>query len=496
MPIGNGDIGANVWVEPSGDLVFFISKTDAWDENMRLVKIGKVRVKLTPPLVQTDKPFKQTLDLASGRILIETDEAEVRFWIDANHPVIQVDAKSRGGRKLAMTAAAEPWRTSKQPCNPGYPNFSGPAFSWPDTPLKSTPEQIGWFHRNVASPWLANLTLQKLEAIADEQPDPILHRTFGAIMRGEKLTAIDDATLSTSKPAEQLSLRVHVLTQTEGTAQSWRTAIEKQADRVEAIPAQDRFAAHARWWNDFWNRSWIRPHGNQDAESVSRAYALQRWMTACAGRGAYPIKFNGSIFVIDHDNKSGLDADYRRWGGCYWWQNTRLIYWPLLMSGDFDMMRPLFQVYMDALASRKRATRAYYGHAGAFFPETMTIWGTYNDKNYGPDRTGKPDGLTDNAYIRRYWQGGIEMVALMLDYYDGTQDAKFRDKTLIPFATEIVAFFDQHWQRASDGKILFKPAQSLETWHTATNPLPDIAGLRFVLPRLKAVTRDAALKAR
>lgn len=30
MPIGNGDIGLNVWVERDGDLNFYISKTDAW----------------------------------------------------------------------------------------------------------------------------------------------------------------------------------------------------------------------------------------------------------------------------------------------------------------------------------------------------------------------------------------------------------------------------------------------------------------------------------
>ena len=30
MPIGNGDLAANVWVEPSGDLIFLVSKSDAW----------------------------------------------------------------------------------------------------------------------------------------------------------------------------------------------------------------------------------------------------------------------------------------------------------------------------------------------------------------------------------------------------------------------------------------------------------------------------------
>jgi hypothetical protein len=40
MPLGNGDIGLNAWIEPSGSLVFYISKTDAWDDNARLLKVG------------------------------------------------------------------------------------------------------------------------------------------------------------------------------------------------------------------------------------------------------------------------------------------------------------------------------------------------------------------------------------------------------------------------------------------------------------------------
>jgi alpha-L-fucosidase 2 len=48
MPVGNGDIGSNVWVSPDGLLLFYISKTDAFSENGRLLKIGKASVKFTP----------------------------------------------------------------------------------------------------------------------------------------------------------------------------------------------------------------------------------------------------------------------------------------------------------------------------------------------------------------------------------------------------------------------------------------------------------------
>src|SRR6185503_12984824 len=183
--------------------------------------------------------------------------------------------------------------------------------------------------------------------------DPILDRTFGAILRGGDFVAASDTTIATAKPAGNLSLRVHVLTRTAGTADEWQAAIEKQADTVDALPAADRWTAHCRWWEEFWNRSWIYADGNKAAETVTRGYTLQRWMNACAGRGAFPIKFNGSIFVVDPDGKNKLDADYRRWGGAYWWQNTRLVYWTMLDAGDFDLMPALFDMYMKALPSRQ-----------------------------------------------------------------------------------------------------------------------------------------------
>ncbi|MFO1491814.1 MAG: hypothetical protein U1F77_10325 [Kiritimatiellia bacterium] len=222
------------------------------------------------------------------------------------------------------------------------------------------------------------------------------------------------------------------------------------------------------------------------AESVSRGYELQRWVNACGGRGGAPIKFNGAIFTVDNAYN---DPDHRNWGGSYWAQNTRLIYWPMLAGGDFDLMQPWFDVYLEALPARKAATRAYYGHDGAFYPETFNIWGNYQDESmgYGLDRAGHPDGFVVNPYIRYHWQGGIEVVAMMIDYYDLTLDREFRDKKLLPFAAEIITFYDQHYPRDGGGKIRMTPAQSLETWWSCVNPMPEVAGLRFIIPRLQQI---------
>jgi hypothetical protein len=54
-----------------------------------------------------------------------------------------------------------------------------------------------------------------------------------------------------------------------------------------------------------------------------------------------------------------------------------------------------------------------------------------------------------------------------------------------------VTFFDQHYPRDEQGKIRFEPAQSLETWHEAVNPLPEIAGLKYVLGRMVELPEKA-----
>ena len=47
MPCGGGDVGLNVWVE-NGDLLFYIARSGAFDENNSLLKLGRIRLTLSP----------------------------------------------------------------------------------------------------------------------------------------------------------------------------------------------------------------------------------------------------------------------------------------------------------------------------------------------------------------------------------------------------------------------------------------------------------------
>lgn len=501
MPIGNGDIGANVWVEGNGDLVFYVSKTDSWSEIGGLLKLGRVRISILPNPFN-EKTFKQELKLQNGEIDISYGDTKIRFWIDANHPVIQADITSK--TPVQVKVAYENWRKEKRPIlgeeaksvwgiGPNQVSKDCPTeiFQYPDTVLQYQKDMIVSLHHNNYSIFDEDLKTQALSGLTD-MPDPLLHRNFGVRISGAGLSNVSDTMLVSAKARNNFQIQVFPLTMN-GSIANWKRQILKQSSTVLALSLQSRLAAHIKWWRNFWNRSFIFISANDSIENakaniVTRGYILQRYINACSGRGNSPIKFNGSIFTVDTYNRKsdyiGYDADFRLWGGCYWWQNTRFAYWSSLLSGDFDVMKPLFKMYMDALPLREAATKKYYHHDGAFFPETMNFWGTYADSDYGCNRDGLADGYTNNPYIRYYWQSGLELSLMMADYYSFTKRPSFAKDTLLPFVSAILTFYDQHWKRGNDGKILFDPAHSLETYHTAINPLPEIVGIKVVAEKM------------
>ena len=264
--------------------------------------------------------------------------------------------------------------------------------------------------------------------------------------------------------------------------------------QTEAAEPRGAREAHEGWWKRFWDRSWIYVRGGgstetpagieNEADVVTRGYILQRYIDACAGRGGYPIKFNGSIFTVEAEGAEGF-ADYRRWGPGYWWQNTRLPYMAMPAAGDFDLMQPFFGMYAGLLPLGRRRTSLYFGHEGVYFPECIYFWGAVFTETWGDKSLADmPERIQASGWHKYEWVGGLEMAAMMLEYYLYTQDRDFLRETALPFAEAVLTFFDRHYKKGPDGKLLLEPSQSLETWWDCTNPMPEIAGLHDVTGRL------------
>jgi hypothetical protein len=512
MPIGNGDLGLNVWTEQNGDLVFLIGKDDAWTESAQLVKLGRVRVKLSPNPFTQAKNFRQELELRDGEIQI-TDEAgdKLLVWVDANRPVVHVEAQTKA--PTILQASVELWRTQPRETRQGGAEIFGVGVlrEWnnlpggkiivdPDTLLPAEKNRLVWCHRNERSLYPLVFESQHLESLLPKFPDPLLHRTFGVCLKGDGLVSVDNQTLKSEKPATSQHLDLIALTQQTDRLEEWQQSLAKLVAATDSSNLKKAHRQTQQWWNDFWRRSWIDVSGSPDAQKVTQGYALQRWMNACAGRGALAMKFNGSIFTVGHEPSSDTpydpakgerNADYRNWGGNLWFQNTRLVYWPMIASGDFDLLAPFYKMYRDVLPLAEDRTKLIYHHAGAAFPETMFFWGLPNNSDYG---WGNPGPDMQNQWIRWHVNNGLELAMMMLDTYAVTQDSEFARKTLLPLADEITVWFDEHWKHV-DGKLHFEPAAALETRQWAVNPTPDIAGLKSVLPRLLALPENLTTSA-
>jgi len=517
MPIGNGDIGMNVWVEPNGDLLLLISKTDTWDESTRILKVGRVRISLSPTPLAKGKAFRQELKLRDGTIEIAGGEGAtattLRVWVDANQPVIRVECE--GAQPFDLKAVLEPWRTEKRLFGEnewascwtmqGSSNRQGlECYVTPDTVVDAGNDRVVWYHRNESSVWPIGMKLQGVESLMEKMQDPLLHRTFGAAVRGPGLVRKDVRTLASGQPATSHLLSIYPLTAITPTPQAWLNLLDKNIKAADGVTLAKARAQHQEWWQNFWQRSWIRISGDPGAEAVTRGYTLQRWMSACAGRGAYPFKFNGSIFTVEkHDgnNKLLTDPDFRQWGGDFWWQNTRLPYWPMLTSGDYDLMQPMFRMYLNTLPLAKERNKIWFNCEGAFIAETMNFWGLYGYGDYGWDRDGKQVGDVSTPWIGRIWTGGLDLSLMMLDYYEHTQDKAFLKQDALPWADAMVLYFDTRFKRDPAGKLLITPGQALETYRDASvfNPTTDVAGLHAVIERLLALPQfltDSAARER
>ncbi len=521
MPLGNGDMAAGVYAIEDDALYLLLSKNDAFTYNGDIFKTGRVRIALQPNPFGSGQPFRQTLELETGSVQIEANGVSIRIWADAKRPVMHVQIEAP--QEVAVTAEPDLWE-----------RIDDCAFNVTRAPIPE-PTQDVRLERNGSILWYyavgdrsvypTELQYYEIEHMAGQSVDPYRFNTFGNLLESPDLT-LTDGHLAGS--GQRFDIRIHSLTRQAPQVTDWIEAIEDLARKPLDVTLD--WQAHRTWWSTFWDRSWITVSDNtlppadrhrldsegytatrpgQDAGAlVAQSYNVFRYLMACQSRGQIQTKFNGGLFTqpLRYDKKPGLVAnqradgqwvsheDDRLWGRRFTYQNQRLLYWPLLMSGDGDLMKPFFDYYWNLLPVRRAITQAWFGHPGTYYRENIEPTGGERDCG----RTGKPPKTKpgknkgEGYYHSYYFTSGLETVAMMIEYVKVFGDEHFRDTVLVPFAREILLFFDKHYERDAEGKLRLDPAMVLETWWIAVNPAPDVAGLLHTLDELLAMKAGSA----
>ena len=220
--------------------------------------------------------------------------------------------------------------------------------------------------------------------------------------------------LKSNIPSKKHELSLYLNNAQVSDINKWKQSL----DSVEKIKAADKsaFEKSQQWWQQFWNRSFINideSNINSKAWEVGRNYQLFRYMLALNAHSMWPAKFNGGLLTVDPvftDTANKLTPDYRNWGGgLHTMQNQRLVYFPMIKAGDWDMMQPQFNFYLRILKNAELRTKVYWNHAGACFTEQMENYGLPDFAEYGQKRPADFDkGVEYNAWLEYTWDTVLE----------------------------------------------------------------------------------------
>lgn len=505
MPLGNGDIGLNVWVEKNGDLLFYISKVDALDSEQIGKKLGRIRLKMEPSL-PVDK-FKQTLSLTDASVLIEAGDVKFRLWVDANQPVIRLEGKSDTPRTAVVSLEyLRPLADVTEP----LPETGTAGFLY-----NNNEDRLVWGYRNQSSGWWAeNLKSQNTPEMVAKTKDPLLYRTSGCMLQGKGFKREGRTAMRIKNKSTAFDISVKVISTQPENLQVWHSEVTK--------PVKSDWDAHREYWKSFWDRSHINitsggkgkfnldqyrftqfSHQSSDiyeghkkidaatnVSQISQRYALERFCEAIASRGIVPPNANGSLFTMDmpagvpggyDDPKvTPTSPDYRDWQECCWFmnQNVRFPYWSMATRGDYDGIKPGMEFIHDGLDVARDHTKKIFGHEGAFLFEA-NAWLNVGVFNW--------DELPH--HLRNHYLGTLEFPAIMCEYYQHTGDREFLEDILLPSADEFLKFYEIHYPRDNNG-IIHLEGGAAEGYWTVTNPVTEIGGLKYVLTKLLSFDID------
>ena len=524
MPCGAGDIGLNIWVE-NDDILFYVARSGAFDETNSYLKLGRVRLRLAPSPFASGAVFRQELRLVDGEVTIACGGIVVTIWADVDAPVVHVAVESE--TPVALTATFENWRTQDRDYAAAEMSMHRAYDGAPVTPRQYA-DAVGFaeggvlsVHRNRdASVFDLLVEQQGLGAIRDQLWNPLAGLTFGVLMTGDGLAPAGQVEgryastdfagwpLASARPRRRQALRLYCPIAQTPTRAAWFAGLRHL---VATHPgASESRVRSRRWWHDFWSRSHIvvqpgLPRPDSRRWRIGRNYQLFRHQLGTNAKGAWPTKFNGGNFTFDPeyvDPTLRLSPDYRAWGGGeFTAQNQRLVHWPMLKSGDTDLMQPQLDFYRRLRRTAELRTETYWGHKGACFVEQIENFGLCCGQEWGWHRSwdrpsSRLPGIEDSAFVDHLWDTVLEFCLMMLEGGRFTGTYASGD---LAFIDSCLTFFDQHYRRAyrdiagreldDGGKLVLFPGTACETYKNTLDSTVTIAGLDAVLRALLALPK-------
>jgi hypothetical protein len=282
--------------------------------------------------------------------------------------------------------------------------------------------------------------------------------------------------ISTRDAVRAFKLQTTLRIAQDKTLDEWKREVIALEERGRKNAAADHEKTQA-WWKEFWDRSRIVIHPGKSAADpaweVGRNYQLFRAMLGANRSGQMPTLFNGGPFLME------ANPNERQWGHAgFTAQNQRLVHWPMLKSGDADLLKVGLDFYQSRHGLAIAWAKHFWNIRGAVFPEDIDLFGlpVYTTKD--------ASGHTSPECLRYHYVSGMEFALMMLQgsSYFGTDPRPY-----VPVADGMLRFFDQFYRKQhhtkagrdldDKGRLVIFPGNATESHAGTSNDAPTVAGL-------------------
>ena len=490
MPCGGAGIGLNVWTEQE-NIYVLIGSSDSWVETpprqapfeyvmRKLAKLGRLRINL--PQEVFSKTFSQRTDLLSNSILIDCQgesghTISLRIWVDYYSPVIHIEGNSNFPTK-DIKVQLEYWR--------GVGKFDDNTIEW------------GYRNDNTATDSRAYyIASRNIQPMADVVPDLFTGLTFGGRIQGDNFIKGEESKCDYAGiAAEALSLKAqtpatyfHLQTTLQITKSS---SLKQFFESVRKLEQEKRNTYATDWektleaWKSRWERSYIRINTSKGEDDigwqVGRNYQLFRAMLATNNMGKFPTLFNGGLFTCSED------PERRNWDWSeYMGQNQRLVYWPMLRSGDDDLLQVALNFYKERTPVCTAWARLFWDIDGHFYPEDMGVFGL-------PSYLVTDQGFSVPDCLTYHFTSGMEFALMMLERYRYTGESI---TPYLPSVTGLLKAYDGFYRKQTkertgaeldqNNRYVLYPGNGVELYTDTRNDAATIAGLKALSNGLLAL---------
>ena len=353
-PIGNGRMGTLVWTTP-GTVEFQVNRVDVFAVNRKTAgarfpgptdyggECARVSVGVGGDPFRDGPAFAQRLSLHEARATVSGENVRAECWVAAEDDVLVVTLTDGRESSSPIDVTLAVWRAPE---------------------VRHDSHVASYAFREGAGGVDVVQTFRESEhycssAVAVRAPGP-----------STQVTAADERSRTLRLPAARGTRTILI-----ASAASWdectdaASAAERVLDAVSTPAALEALEKrHTQWWHAFWQRTYVEigsPDGSGERAANDRTLFL--YHMAATSRGAYPPKWNGSIFLTN--------GDARDWGSQFWLWTTEMLYWPLHAAYASDLADPFFDMYCRRFPALETAARQRWNAAGIFVPETMPFDG-------------------------------------------------------------------------------------------------------------------------